>query len=85
MNPLPLSHALVVDRFSLACLRACRMWERDVRLARDRRVVFGGEPDRATCVARDIGGALPEGAYTGGVRDDLIGIELPGVLFEADI
>ena len=75
----------MVDRFSLACLRACRMWERDVRLARDRRVVFGGEPDRATCVARDIGGALPEGAYTGGVRDDLIGIELPGVLFEAGI
>jgi len=58
------------------------MWAREVALAAQRRVVWGSEPERFRSVFRDIGGSLPPGEYTGGVRTDISDRELPSTLFE---
>ena len=61
------------------------MWARDAGERAQRRVVWGAEPERKRSVFRDIGGSLPPGVFTGGVRTDLVDEELPTIMFEGAI
>ena len=59
------------------------MWHRDAGRARRARVAWA-EDWPPEPVLRGVGGGLPPGEpYVGGVRTDLMALELPTVLFEA--
>lgn len=64
--------------------RVEKMHANYLAVEKQRRVVWGAEPERQKSVFQDIGGwSKPEdGPYTGGVRTDLTDIELPATMFE---